>query len=1286
LAHQARRNCTSSYFKTEAYLAMSIHFQFVFGRVTQKENGQSVHGILVKIRAAFGSSWHKNDDCKIDLGCVLTTADGRFMLAVDPSKIPEGCRCEGPMELRMKLRDRDGVTIHKARLKVEDCTCTDDIKFDIAVPAEDLACHLSRPLSWTAPKKSFLPESILDDIEEALELADADRLLRKRGNLFECIRPTLAIFGSALGDAWHVLDGNLAAKGRYVDVLNALCATSHVGCDCGGASGDDAGDVLHEIFADDCNDDSCKPVKSKHTSVCCSDHVCPTEKSLITDEDMSLMVFAAMHVSCGHKPTMAKYVGALLEQLCRFQVLTALHEAAVSLICKKPHGQRHFDDLLEYVACICNGQTHCGQVPCCHLCLRQPILDCIQDAYRNWCRIDCYTVTKISPERACPGDTVAICGCGYGHVAGQVQFTQHGTMNPGPVSVPTSWSDKRICVTVPTSAGCGLNIIPPIRTINVCDRFLDYRASGKMLAAFEGTSADILKFIVKGHQSDDCLLPGEVLKIRWKVCAADTVMVRIVNTETGAVIAQISPAPELGRWDFDQTDFDQTTRVRVEIVATGQCAPATVSRGLDLVFQNPPDLSIDGVEVTQAIQYFRANQHLTDPADRGPDNSLQLVADKSAWVRTYLRSGQDPNFDNGQLGNVSGTLQVERRVGGVWSTVTNLAPVNTPVIAQDSFSSYDAERRDIDATLNFIIPANVMTGLLRLSITVSSPDDCSGGSDTGQQLVDVDLEQELRLAAVTIGYEGPPMGGGADINLPAPNAAQVAADTSFALRVFPVGSTPNVRIIDSQTTTQGLTNNNFPAGGCDPNWTPILNFVANARTNDGNQGDWLYYGLVNAAIPRSHGNTGCASGGNGAGLSGGAVTLAHELGHQAGLPHAPCGAVGTPNASYPLYEPYDTGMTTTDSNGNTVYSDASIGEYGLDNNDGTIFQPVNSEDLMGYCNPRWVSIFTHNYMLNRTEFDPVALATGVSGGNAAGTGAMEIDRQDQIRPFVTVVGAVDQDMQVSVASLVRVPTRPLRMLGARTDLVLKLIGDKDEVIASAPVFTMDTHDANGDGCGCGGGSKEDPSKPPYSFIAAMGDVDPGKAIRICQGDDVIWERKRPARPVKVTSAEVRVGKSGLKVSWKTTGTGRGYEPDVWLQWSADGESWSGLTVGLKGNTAEIDPATIPADNIRIRVLAHDGYFTATADTKAVKLPTIPAELAIIHPTEGQMVRGDRPLHLWGTSTGRTKAASVEWRLDGKKVATDMDAWVGAPEHGDHVVELRAKGASPLIIKFSVGER
>ena len=48
---------------------------------------------------------------------------------------------------------------------------------------------------------------------------------------------------------------------------------------------------------------------------------------------------------------------------------------------------------------------------------------------------------------------------------------------------------------------------------------------------------------------------------------------------------------------------------------------------------------VDGIEVTQAIQYYHAEDHLTDPADRQPDNSVRLTSGKPAWVRVYVRCG-----------------------------------------------------------------------------------------------------------------------------------------------------------------------------------------------------------------------------------------------------------------------------------------------------------------------------------------------------------------------------------------------------------------------------------------------------------------------------------------------------------------------------------------------------------------------------------------------------------------------------------------------------------------------
>jgi hypothetical protein len=47
-------------------------------------------------------------------------------------------------------------------------------------------------------------------------------------------------------------------------------------------------------------------------------------------------------------------------------------------------------------------------------------------------------------------------------------------------------------------------------------------------------------------------------------------------------------------------------------------------------------IAIQGTEVTQAIQYYQSRQHLTDLTEVKPDNSVQLVAGKPAWVRVYV--------------------------------------------------------------------------------------------------------------------------------------------------------------------------------------------------------------------------------------------------------------------------------------------------------------------------------------------------------------------------------------------------------------------------------------------------------------------------------------------------------------------------------------------------------------------------------------------------------------------------------------------------------------------------
>ena len=81
-----------------------------------------------------------------------------------------------------------------------------------------------------------------------------------------------------------------------------------------------------------------------------------------------------------------------------------------------------------------------------------------------------------------------------------------------------------------------------------------------------------------------------------------------------------------------------------------------------------------------------------------------------------------------------------------------------------------------------------------------------------------------------------------------------------------------------------------------------------------------------------------------------ASTIAHELGHNLSLGHAPCGGAGDPDPSYP-------------------YSDGSIGAWGYDFRDGGSLVRPSRPDLMSYCGPEWVSDYSFSNTLRYRLWD-----------------------------------------------------------------------------------------------------------------------------------------------------------------------------------------------------------------------------------------------------------------------------------------------------------------------------
>jgi hypothetical protein len=84
----------------------------------------------------------------------------------------------------------------------------------------------------------------------------------------------------------------------------------------------------------------------------------------------------------------------------------------------------------------------------------------------------------------------------------------------------------------------------------------------------------------------------------------------------------------------------------------------------------------------------------------------------------------------------------------------------------------------------------------------------------------------------------------------------------------------------------------------------------------------------------------------------GAAVAAHELGHNWGRNHAPCGGPSGLDNGYP-------------------FSDGRIGVYGLDVASQTLM-PATTNDIMGYCDPKWIGDYTYKAVMSYLISPPPA--------------------------------------------------------------------------------------------------------------------------------------------------------------------------------------------------------------------------------------------------------------------------------------------------------------------------
>ena len=122
--------------------------------------------------------------------------------------------------------------------------------------------------------------------------------------------------------------------------------------------------------------------------------------------------------------------------------------------------------------------------------------------------------------------------------------------------------------------------------------------------------------------------------------------------------------------------------------------------------------------------------------------------------------------------------------------------------------------------------------------------------------------------------------------------------------------------------------------------------------------------------------------GTGTGVPAEALTIAHELGHNMRLWHAPCGTGSTLDPAYP-------------------FGDGSTGAWGLDSRSGRdVLVPTTTADLMSYCVPAWVGDYNFSRAMRHRYISEAADLPGASAPSLLLWGGTESDGTPYLRPGV----------------------------------------------------------------------------------------------------------------------------------------------------------------------------------------------------------------------------------------------------------------------------------------------
>lgn len=326
------------------------------------------------------------------------------------------------------------------------------------------------------------------------------------------------------------------------------------------------------------------------------------------------------------------------------------------------------------------------------------------------------------------------------------------------------------------------------------------------------------------------------------------------------------------------------------------------------------------------------------------ERSVPVIAGRSAVVRVYVRP--EAGY---QSRGVDGELTVRRGDQGT-------------VIRDRRLISRASRDDDAGSVFQFEVPEDALGPDTRMSVRLLAP----GGAE-----VEPGTPDGARFPSDGASFPVPAQddGGGIDIvlvpmrwdadksgRLPNTSPEQIERMRSALRAMYPVREV-RIRVHEPVAWSRGL----LPSGSAD--FGAMISSLRFLRTRDEVPSTHYYYGMV---APTEYFDEYCQGGctlGQGylsafpddprgrvaAGLGfdddRAAETFVHEIGHNHGRAHAPCGDAAGPDLSFPQ-------------------RNGTIGGWGFDERRRGMVRP-NAYDFMGYCQPRWISEYNYTALWER---------------------------------------------------------------------------------------------------------------------------------------------------------------------------------------------------------------------------------------------------------------------------------------------------------------------------------